>query len=237
MPPCHPTDQPVAWRQPPSWPHLGDGEVHVWRIRLDAVDADAEGDLSPEERERARRFRFERDRTAWIGARAWLRRILAVHLETSPNELVFSGGPRDKPTLVSDDATWLGFNMSHSGTLALVAVSAHNEVGVDVECIADDDRDLVDIARRVFCGPGVDELVRSPAAERPVVFSRMWVRNEARVKCDGSGLTDPTEVPALAVDDAPTPAPFVYDLEVGDHYAAALATRREPVALRLWAPE
>jgi 4'-phosphopantetheinyl transferase len=210
--------------------------VHVWRVRLDVPDARAAPELSADERARARRFRFEHDRAAWAGSRAWLRRILANYLGRVPGDLVFSAGARDKPTLVSGDAAWLRFNVSHSGALGLVAVSANNDVGVDVERVADDDRDLVEIARRVFCVPAVEALVRAPVPERPAVFYRTWVRNEARVKCEGSGLTDPDDLARDAVDRAVDPGPVVLDLEVGDGYMAALAARSAPQAVRLWAP-
>jgi 4'-phosphopantetheinyl transferase len=210
--------------------------VHVWRIRLEVLDAYAESELSADERARARRFRFERDRVAWAGSRAWLRRILANYLGRAPGELVFSGGARDKPTLVSGDSAWLRFNVSHSSALGLVAVSANNDVGVDVERVVDDDRDLVEIAGRVFCAPAVEAVVRAAVAERPAVFYRTWVRNEARVKCEGSGLTDPDDPGRDAVDGATNPRPVVLDLEVGDGYMAALAARSAPQAIRLWAP-
>jgi 4'-phosphopantetheinyl transferase len=208
----------------------------VWRLRLDAPAARSECDLSPDEVARARRFRFERDRVAWASSRAWLRKILAGYLGRSPGQLVFSGGARDKPTLASDDAAWLRFNVSHSGALALVAVSANNDVGVDVERVADDDRDLVEIARRVFCAPAVEALLRSPAAERPSVFYRMWVRNEARTKCEGSGLTDPDDPGRKTVDRAVDADPVVLDVDVGEGYSAALAVRSAPLAVRMWAP-
>ncbi len=138
--------------------------------------------------------------------------------------------------LVSGDAGWLRFNVSHSGALALVAVSANNDVGVDVERIADDDRDLVEIAGRVFCAPSVEALMRASVAERPAVFYRMWVRNEARTKCEGSGLTDPDDPARDAVDRGGNPDPVVLDLAVGDGYMAALAARSAPATVRLWAP-
>ena len=62
---------------------LPDDEVHLWRIDLAAV-APAEKRwqkiLSPDERARAARFHFERDRQHFTAARALLRTILAGYV-------------------------------------------------------------------------------------------------------------------------------------------------------------
>jgi 4'-phosphopantetheinyl transferase len=190
--------------------------------------------LSLDERRRARRFRFARDRVAWVGARTALRRILANYLECAPRELAFAGGERDKPTLVADGTSRLRFNVSHSGALGLVAASVDGDVGVDVERIADDDRDLVAIARRVFCDAAVEALLAAPVSERPAIFFRTWVRNEARVKYEGSGLTDAPDEGAGPSGDAGDPS-VVLDLDVGDGYVAALAARADTQVIRQWA--
>ena len=72
---------------------LPPGEVHLWRGRLDGV-ADREREvlrsvLNAEERARAARFYFERDRRRFTVARGFLRVLLGRYLRLKPAGLVF----------------------------------------------------------------------------------------------------------------------------------------------------
>jgi 4'-phosphopantetheinyl transferase len=211
---------------------LDSGEVHLWRA-VTREGAELDWVLTDDERSRAARFRFEQDRTRWVGARSWLRLILARYLALPPGEIVLSGGGRDKPALSPElDAGWLRFNLAHSGALALIAVSAHTEVGVDVELLPGlhddratlDDRDFLEIARRVLDADVVRALESSPPGERASRFYRAWVRHEARGKCHGAGITEPEENRAVA---------HVFDVDVGTRYAGALAVEHRPARVRL----
>src|SRR5262245_37170099 len=55
--------------------------------------------LSSDESQRARRFRFERDRKRFIVCRGVLREILGTYLGKNPEAIVFSYGPQGKPYL------------------------------------------------------------------------------------------------------------------------------------------
>ncbi|HZJ71198.1 MAG TPA: phosphopantetheine-protein transferase, partial [Planctomycetota bacterium] len=69
---------PLDWIRPDAPPALGLDEVHVWRLDLDEMIPDGmalEPWLSDDERERARRFRFTRDRARYLAGRAALRGI------------------------------------------------------------------------------------------------------------------------------------------------------------------
>ena len=62
----------VAWAPAPSAPTLPPGEVHVWRVDLDAAPprlAALAATLSTAERGRALRFRFDAHRDRWVAAR------------------------------------------------------------------------------------------------------------------------------------------------------------------------
>src|SRR6266480_2953802 len=107
----------------------GSSEVHVLTADLDAAPGDS-AVLSEDERERAGRFHFERDRRRFVTGRSTLRRIVAGYLDASPREIVFEYGPQGKPR-VSESA--ISFNVSHSGACALFAFATQFEIGVDVE--------------------------------------------------------------------------------------------------------
>src|SRR3712207_5217786 len=110
--------------------------VHVWRAGLDASPVALQqyrATLAPEERERADRFYFERDRTRFTVARGVLRAILGRYLRLEPARLRFRYQPYGKPELdISERPLPLRFNVSHSAGLALYAVAPDREVGVDV---------------------------------------------------------------------------------------------------------
>ncbi|HWY18368.1 MAG TPA: hypothetical protein VNY27_06615 [Solirubrobacteraceae bacterium] len=147
------------------------GVVDVWRVDLGRAMDDGLSDLlCAEERARAARIVPARKRALWARSRGILRALLARYLDADPRELRFQPGPHGKPGLrdhvegrsAPGRKSDLRFNLSHSGELMLVAVSAGREVGVDIE----------------------------HARERYTAeFLRTWTTREATVKCLGTGLT------------------------------------------------
>ncbi|HEX9506476.1 MAG TPA: 4'-phosphopantetheinyl transferase, partial [Acidimicrobiia bacterium] len=126
-------------------------EVIVTRfdVRSEALRAGA-AVLSDEERDRARRFVFERDRQRFIVARGVLRWLLAARLGVRPQAVELVYGERGKPALAPRlAASGLRFNVSHCEDVAVYAFSSAGDVGVDVEAVrAMPDGD--DVATRVF---------------------------------------------------------------------------------------
>ena len=68
--------------------------------------------LSDDERERAARFHFERDRNRFVVGRGSLRETLGGLLEIPPAAVRFAYGPQGKPEL--NHETNLRFTLSHS---------------------------------------------------------------------------------------------------------------------------
>lgn len=177
---------------PTSLP-LPEHEVQLWRIDLDAIrDNESRWHhlLSSDESTRAARFHFLRDRQYFAASRATLRTILASYLTTDPRSLIFSYSKKEKPSLVSDAATDITFNISHSGGVALFAFSRRREIGVDVEQIRRD-FDVEAIARRFFSAREQVQLAALPAEQRVEAFFRCWTRKEAYIKATGDGLSLP----------------------------------------------
>lgn len=93
-------------------------EVHVWRVSLE-VDAAEVKSLAPvlsdDERARAARFGFHKDRENFTVARGMLRVLLGRYLDLEPGRLEFSYGPHGRPTLWNQKgANEFCFNVSHS---------------------------------------------------------------------------------------------------------------------------
>jgi len=198
-----PSDSTI-WVVPATPPTLGVHEAHLWCLDLDAPGgAETAPDiLNGEERARAARFHFERDRHRFIAGRTALRRILATYLNRTPADLVFTVGPHGKPAL---ENLWLEFNLSHSGGCGLLAVTRGRRVGVDVERVRADFAGE-DIARRFFAPAEVEALAASAPDQYATGFFRCWTRKEAYVKARGDGLSlalDRFEVP---LDQAATRA-------------------------------
>ncbi len=187
-----PAGRPTARRRLPR-----DGDVHVMAADLDRLSADAHL-LAEDERERATRYRFERDRRRFVAGRAALRRLLADYLDCTPTEVELSYGPHGKPFVRQPD---LSFNVSHSAGCGLFAFAPGFELGIDVElpgCREDDER----VAAQFFSPHEVATLRAQPPRRRPVAFLRCWTRKEAYVKARGEGLQLPLRDFDVAFDPA-----------------------------------
>ena len=100
------------------------GAVHVWSLRVDRDRHTAlpmYGLLDQAERERANRFRFERDAVRFVLTRAHLRLILASALGVDAAAVEFRHEAAGKPRLKGEGGPW--FNVSHSGAFALLAIA------------------------------------------------------------------------------------------------------------------
>ena len=170
------------------------GEAHVWHAALDgpapALEALARW-LSPEERERADRFRVEHGRRRYVRAHAFLRGLIGRYLGCSPETVALRAGTGGKPEL-APPAT-LRFNLAHSGELAIAVIAGGREVGADVERIRAL-RHRSGLARRVLSPAELDELGQGLGE---VELLSCWTRKEAVLKATGDGLRrDPATVEA-----------------------------------------
>ncbi len=189
------------------------GEIHLWATDLDAprrLEA-----LSADERERARRFHFDRDRRRSMAARAALRDLLSAYIHSPPQAIRFVYGPRGKPSLANGKRP-VHFNVSHAGPVGVYAVAC-DEVGVDIEVVRPTE-DLDAVARRYFSPLEVATLMGLPEDVRPRAFFDCWTRKEAYIKAIGEGLACP--LAGFDVAFAPGDGPRMLGIG-GDSNAAA----------------
>ena len=162
-------------------------EVHLWVLDLDPGRTEAARRVeatTEAERERASRFRSPQDAERYLSAHGALRLILADALECNPHALRFGERAKGKPYL---EGAPLEFNLSHSGNVALVAVSWVRQVGVDVEQLRPLP-DLDSLAARV-CNEGERTSIMGLAqADRERAFFALWTRKEALAKASGEGI-------------------------------------------------
>jgi 4'-phosphopantetheinyl transferase len=217
---------------------LGHGEVHVWSAGspADHVGAsDAWAVLSPDERAMALRLRNADDRARRVQARAARRRLLAHYVGADPGGLCFREGRDGKPELVARPGRpGVRFNVSHSGSVVLIAVAADCELGVDVERIQTG-FPWEQVADASLASEELAAIRELSAPFRLRAFFDCWVRKEAYLKGLGTGLSRsprdvvvPLDPSGGAVHDA-SPLNrersrwWVHPLAVGRDYAAALA--------------
>jgi 4'-phosphopantetheinyl transferase len=173
---------------------LADDEVHIWRASLSVPDARA-GELARmlanDEKERAARFHFERDRRRFIAGRSALRTILGHYMQTDPASLQFHYGPQGKPSLANQSSrVHLNFNLAHSHELALLTFTRGREIGVDLEYVRPLHY-LDQVAARFFSAHEYAELEKLPVSQRQTAFFNCWTRKEAYIKAIGEGLSMP----------------------------------------------
>lgn len=214
--------------------HLPDpGNVDVWRGTLSSITDQSVGlrtILSEDEAYRCRNFIDPGMQQRFVASRVLLRLTLGSYLHVSPRDVPLASTPEGKPVLISS-VSRLRFNLSRSKDCLLIAVANGQDVGVDVETIHDEGRDVRAIAQRFFAADEAEYLKELSGNTLQTAFLVLWVRKEALIKAHGRGMALVREVQPLR-DDLPIAGasldidgkPFTYtDLNVGQHALAALA--------------
>ncbi|OOG48744.1 4'-phosphopantetheinyl transferase superfamily protein [Rhodanobacter sp. C01] len=138
--------------------HLRDDEIHVWHLAYRNMQG-----------------------------RAPLRRVLAAYLGIDADAVALLDGEHGRPVLAAVHDTPLGFNWSHSGDHALIAIGRNLVPGVDLEHIRPRPRAL-EIAQRYFSADEAATLASLPAEDRSIAFLELWTAKEAVLKALGRGI-------------------------------------------------
>jgi 4'-phosphopantetheinyl transferase len=167
------------------------------------LDTTARQALSADERSCADEFRIEDARTRFVLTRGTLRAILGRYLNAAPNDVAFEFETYTKPRLAPSSKTTidLRFNVSHSGELAVIAVTTGCEVGVDVEQLRPV-KQMEEIALRYFHRLEIDGVMATKKKDRPAAFFRCWTAKEALLKAIGSGITAQLDAFEVPLDEA-----------------------------------
>jgi 4'-phosphopantetheinyl transferase len=235
-----------SWRCPILSAPIRADEIHVWRACLDPPAATVQRlrqILSPDEGRRADRHLSERHSRRFVVGRSTLRGILGWYLGIDAAVLTFVYGTGGKPALPEKTADGLRFNMSHSGELALYAVTRDRDVGIDIERR----RPITSaskIVERFFSTAEKAAYRALPAGEREDAFLRAWTRKEAYVKAHGKGFSLPFrrfDVSLAAVSQAEPVRDrgdrtewLIWHLEPHPDYFAAVAAQGSSGRLERW---
>lgn len=239
-----------SWLPAPEHPLLDAQDIHVWRADLNQVPSIVQAlsqTLTPDERQRAGKYHFQKDRDHFIVARGVLREILSRYLNISPDQIRFSYSQYGKPALDAETSDYpLRFNVSHSHGVALYTLTREREVGIDIEFMREDFASL-EIAERFFSPVEVQMLRALPLGMQTAGFFNCWTRKEAYIKALGEGLSHPLHQFAVSLSPGEPAALLSTDnnlqeasrwslvgLSPGPGYVAAIAVEGHASALKCW---
>ncbi len=183
---------------------LSDNEVQIWIVNIETlkVKQDFFYDLlNKDETRRASKFRFEKDSSTFILTRGVLKWLLGHYLNQSPNTISFEYGPFGKPYYMNQKN--LNFNVSHSGSIAVIGFVRQLEFGIDVEYVKHD-FDVMDIVDNYFSKKEIAALQNLPKDKQTDMFYRGWTRKEAFIKAKAKGLSFPLDAFSITMDSDKT---------------------------------
>jgi 4'-phosphopantetheinyl transferase len=169
-------------------PPLNPDEVHLWAWVLEPATVDVTAHveiLSRQESERMRAFHFAPDRLRYAVAHANMRRILGGYLQRRPEKVCFAANRFGKPELANEEKSSLQFNLSHTQSIAVLAVAQGQPVGVDVEEVRPIEPEA---ATAHFSAAELSNLGTLHGDAWLAGFYRCWTRKEAILKAEGVGL-------------------------------------------------
>lgn len=166
-------------------------EVHIWQVSNDLwSESESFHLLTNEEKTRASKFRFIKDRKNFIIGRAVLKTLASSYLNRAIEKIHVVFGEQGKPGLKNETA--LKFNLSHSKNQLLLAFTKDSEIGVDIE-FNQTQIEIEKIAKQFFAPAEIDELKELDHSLQLPAFYRCWTRKEAVIKALGGGLSIPLD--------------------------------------------
>lgn len=173
---------------------LLDSDIHVWCASLDRPDQELPnfaGLLSADEKARAEKFHFAKDRRRYIIGRGLLRVLLSNYLEMESSAFEFTYGLHGKPALESHfNGRVFEFNLSHSRDKVIYIFNWDQPIGIDIE-YDHPLKDLDDFAFQFFTPNECNFIQSLPMDQKRESFFKIWTCKEAFLKANGSGLTSP----------------------------------------------
>ena len=173
-------------------------EAHVWLARPeDITDAGKlqqyQSLLSAGERQRYRRFYFDRDRHHYLVAHALLRTALSAYVDVDPASWQFSGNQHGRPEISAPDvAQPLRFNLTHTTGLVACVVTLEVDCGIDVERLSVRGNPMA-IAEKIFAVDEQQALKRLDGEAFQDRFFVYWTLREAYCKALGVGIANATK--------------------------------------------
>lgn len=226
--------------------------VHVWLMRVDLPAADLTGltrVLDTDEQRRAAGLAMDDHRRRFIAAHGIARVVIGHWLSVPAEQIGWRRGPHGKPELTGTPGN-TQVSMSHSGELAVLAITEGRRCGVDLQQLPDATQ-AVRLARRFFTAEETRLVVAGETpAERVRRFGLLWTRKEACLKVTGGRLMPGLRLPVVGAesetggvlvrdDGGSLPGPYlVWDLPAptGFRISVALDGAQRCDVVRHWWP-
>lgn len=182
-------------------------EIHRLDLQLDEEPHGAWPALTAAERAAANRFIFCADRVRFAVTRAAVRLLLAREFGCAPHVIDIALGPHRKPEVRGVSGRTVSgaplFNVSHSGSHALIAIGNSrrlDSLGVDIErCDPALDPFLI---ADVGCTKLERDCLRSAKNPRDVLYP-IWVAKEAALKAVGVGIAEHLQSVSIELQSGP----------------------------------
>lgn len=165
---------------------LRQGEIHIWQIQWEKLEPfwrEYQFVMSSHEVEKAGNFHFFEDRMRYMAGKITVKLLLMQYLAEEKVVILNRrfGKPyhREVPGKQSVE-----FNLSHSGSMVLVAFGRGVDVGTDVQEIAECP-DYMEIAKNFYTATESDDVMKDKGLE---TFFEYWSAKEAYLKAVGIGL-------------------------------------------------
>ncbi len=165
--------------------------IDIWCISLDLIATDLEkyrACLHEEEMKRAVKLKIPEKQNQFVVTRFVLKTIISRILYKEPKQIRIVHTEQGKPYIKEQyQGEDIHFNLSHSETQAIIALTLAQEIGVDIEKI-ETNKDYTGLSQRFFSAQEQAELNAISEADLARCFYTCWTRKEAFVKAMGDGL-------------------------------------------------
>ncbi len=165
--------------------------VDIWRIPLDLAATDIEkyhACLNEEELARAAKLKIREKQNQFVVSRAYLKTILSRILDKETRQIKIQHTAQGKPYIKEQyQGEEIHFNLSHSETQAIIALTLSQEIGIDIQKI-EANKDYTSLSQRFFSTQEKVELEDINADNLSCYFYTCWARKEAFIKAVGEGL-------------------------------------------------
>lgn len=201
--------------------------------------------LTPDERARAARFRFDADRHRFAATRALVRHVLSSYVDVPPEGWLIEVDGQGRPFVAGPPVgRKLRFSAAHTADLGMCAVAMDLAIGADVERLRADAP--LDVAAHFFAPAEADAVRAAPPAEQAERFFTFWTLKESYAKARGLGLAlplhqfafemsgdEPRVTFAPALGDEPSAWRFLAWRPTPHHRAALCVEQRDGAAIDL----
>lgn len=181
----------MIWKTVLKRPYLYENQVHLWKLKISEFEPyfeDLWNTLSTQEKEKANKFRFKKDRLCNVVARGVLKKLLYSYCNANSLDIQYT--KYNKPYIIHDSG--ICFNLSHSKDCIVIAIAKNIDLGVDIEFL-DKNTEHEDVASSFFATEEQKALSELKSLDKALGFYRCWTRKEAFIKALGTGLSFPLD--------------------------------------------